>query len=203
MNPEKFCKRSVYDKTSFSDLALLDLYDLSRGSRNKRAVSGLLLWYSSVVPALFPFMVLSSVLSASGGVQALMRPFPVIFRFAGLSADGWYVLLTGLLCGCPMGSKDICRSLRGRADQLRGGEISLCTLQSSKSHVSRRFRLSHVCFPGPVVIFCLFYLRTSTPSRGPGQPDLPGENTPGPPFRPASPQRHRRSIPRSLSTPRS
>ena len=50
----------------------------------KGAVSGLLLWYSSVVPALFPFMVLSSVLSASGGVQALMRPFPVIFRFAGL-----------------------------------------------------------------------------------------------------------------------
>ena len=48
----------------------------------KGAVSGLLLWYSSVVPALFPFMVLSSVLSASGGVQALMRPFPVIFRFA-------------------------------------------------------------------------------------------------------------------------
>ena len=52
----------------------------------KGAVSGLLLWYSSVVPALFPFMVLSSVLSASGGVQALMRPFPVVFRFAGLSA---------------------------------------------------------------------------------------------------------------------
>ena len=51
----------------------------------KGAVSGLLLWYSSVVPALFPFIVLSSVLSASGGVQALMRPFPVIFRFAGLS----------------------------------------------------------------------------------------------------------------------
>ena len=71
----------------------------------KGAVSGLLLWYSSIVPALFPFMVLSSVLSASGGVQALMRPFPVIFRFAGLSADGWYVLLTGLLCGCPMGAK--------------------------------------------------------------------------------------------------
>ena len=50
----------------------------------KRAVSGILLWYSSFVPALFPCMVLYSVLSASGGVQALMRPFPVIFRFAGL-----------------------------------------------------------------------------------------------------------------------
>lgn len=79
----------------------------------------------------------------------------------------------------PHGSKDMCRSLRGRADQLRGGEISLCTLQSSKSHVSRRFRLSHVCFPGPFVIFCLFYLRASAPSRGPGQPDLPERTRPG------------------------
>lgn len=144
----------------------------------KGAVSGLLLWYSSVVPALFPFMVLSSVLSASGGVQALMRPFPVIFRFAGLSADGWYGSPHRSSLRLPHGSKDMCRSLRGRADQLRGGEISLCTLQSSKSHVSRRFRLSHVCFPGPFVIFCLFYLRTSTPSRGPGQPDLPERTRP-------------------------
>lgn len=71
----------------------------------KGAAAGLLLWYSAVVPALFPFMVLSSVLSASGGIRALMHPFTVFFRFLGLSADGWYVLLTGLLCGCPMGAK--------------------------------------------------------------------------------------------------
>ena len=132
----------------------------------KGAVSGLLLWYSSVVPALFPFMVLSSVLSAGNlplcrtvGGRLVCSPHRSSLRL-------------------PHGSKDMCRSLRGRADQLRGGEISLCTLQSSKSHVSRRFRLSHVCFPGPVVIFCLFYLRTSAPSRGPGQPDLPERTRP-------------------------
>ena len=141
----------------------------------KGAVSGLLLWYSSVVPALFPFMVLSSVLSASGGVQALMRPFPLCRTVGGRLVCSPHRSSLRL----PHGSKDMCRSLRGRADQLRGGEISLCTLQSSKSHVSRRFRLSHVCFPGPFVIFCLFYLRTSTPSRGPGQPDLPERTRPG------------------------
>lgn len=83
----------------------------------KGAAAGLLLWYSAVVPALFPFMVLSSVLSASGGISWLMRPFTVVFRFLGLSADGWYVLLTGLLCGCPMGAKTC-------ADFLAEGRIS-------------------------------------------------------------------------------
>lgn len=83
----------------------------------KGAAAGLLLWYSAVVPALFPFMVLSSVLSASGGISWLMRPFTVIFHFLGLSADSWYVLLTGLLCGCPMGAKTC-------ADFLAEGRIS-------------------------------------------------------------------------------
>ena len=83
----------------------------------KGAAAGLLLWYSAVVPALFPFMVLSSVLSGSGGISRLMQPFTAVFRFCGLSADGWYVLLTGLLCGCPMGAKTC-------ADFLAEGRLS-------------------------------------------------------------------------------
>lgn len=50
----------------------------------KGAAAGLLLWYSAVVPALFPFMVLSSVLSGSGGISRLMQPFTAVFRFCGL-----------------------------------------------------------------------------------------------------------------------
>ena len=107
----------------------------------KGAVSGLLLWYSSIVPALFPFMVLSSVLSASGGVQALMRPFPVIFRFAGLSADGWYVLLTGLLCGCPMGAKT-CADLYAEG-RISSGEAKF--LFALCNHPSPMFLAGFVC----------------------------------------------------------
>ena len=71
----------------------------------KGAAAGLLLWYSSVVPALFPFMVLSSMLSASQGIFRLVQPLALIFRFSRLSPEGIYVLLTGLFCGCPMGAK--------------------------------------------------------------------------------------------------
>lgn len=104
-------------KTTILALFSLIFMIFHAGLVTKGAAVGLLLWYSAVVPALFPFMVLSSVLSASGGISWLMRPFTVIFRFLGLSADGWYVLLTGLLCGCPMGAKTC-------ADFLAEGRIS-------------------------------------------------------------------------------
>jgi len=104
-------------KTTILVLVSLSFMIFHAGLVTKGATAGLLLWYSAVVPALFPFMVLSSVLSASGGISWVMRPFTVIFRFLGLSTDGWYVLLTGLLCGCPMGAKTC-------ADFLAEGRIS-------------------------------------------------------------------------------
>ena len=121
----------------------------------KGAASGLLLWYSSVVPALFPFMVLSSVLSASGGVQALMRPFPVVFRFAGLSADGWYVLLTGLLCGCPMGAKT-CADLYAKG-QISSGEAKF--LFALCNHPSPMFLAGFVypMFAAQLPLFCFVF----------------------------------------------
>ena len=61
---------------------------------------GLLLWYTSVVPSLFPFMVLSSLIVSSGGVSLLMKP---VRAFLGpwlpLSENGCYTLISGLLCG--------------------------------------------------------------------------------------------------------
>lgn len=82
------------------------------------AANGLLLWYSSVVPALFPFMVLSSLIVSGGGLSVLMAPFRLIFGpLLGLSDAGCYVLISGLVCGFPMGAKTC-------ADFLLTGQIS-------------------------------------------------------------------------------
>ncbi len=107
-------------KTTFFTLLSLIFMIFHADLVTKGAAAGLLLWYTAVVPALFPFMVLSSVLSASGGISWLMRPFTVLFRFCGLSSDGWYVLLTGLLCGCPMGAKTCADFIE--QDRIRLGE---------------------------------------------------------------------------------
>ncbi len=82
-------------------LLLLCSSKVTEGARQ-----GLLLWYTSVVPALFPFMVLSGLIVSGGGLNQIMRPFHIVLHpTLGLSNEGCYVLISGLLCGYPMGAK--------------------------------------------------------------------------------------------------
>ena len=69
------------------------------------AQAGLLLWFNVVLPTLLPFMLCSSLLISWGGAELLSRPLLPFFSFLGLSPAGGYCLLTGLLCGYPMGPK--------------------------------------------------------------------------------------------------
>lgn len=86
-------------------LALIPML-LHSGTVTDGARYGLLLWYQSVVPALFPFMVISGLIVQFGGVQILMEPFYHMLRyFLPVTRNGCYVLISGLLCGYPMGAK--------------------------------------------------------------------------------------------------
>lgn len=68
--------------------------------------SGLLLWYSSVLPVLFPFMLLCSLLLKFDCLKRLpdflTRPFQIVF---GVSTGGVFAIISGFLCGFPMGAK--------------------------------------------------------------------------------------------------
>lgn len=70
------------------------------------ASEGLLLWFQIVFPTLFPFMLITNLLMASGGISfaagILRRPFRRIF---GVSGNGSFGILAGFLCGYPMGAK--------------------------------------------------------------------------------------------------
>lgn len=102
---------------------------------------GLLLWYNSVVPALFPFMVLSGMIVAGGGISALMTPFYLILHpFFPVTKEGCYVLISGLLCGYPMGAKTCADFLReGRISQKEGNFLmAIC------NHPSPMFLLGYV-----------------------------------------------------------
>ena len=142
-------------KTSILALFSLLFMIFHAGLVTKGAAAGLLLWYSAVVPALFPFMVLSSILSASGGISWLMQPFTVVFRFCGLSADGWYVLLTGLLCGCPMGAKTCADFLAER--RLSSSEAKF--LFALCNHPSPMFLAGFVypMFASQLPLFCFVF----------------------------------------------
>ena len=102
---------------------------------------GLLLWYNSVVPALFPFMVLSGMIVAGGGISALMTPFYLILHpLFPVTKEGCYVLVSGLLCGYPMGAKTCADFLReGRLSQREGNFLmAVC------NHPSPMFLLGYV-----------------------------------------------------------
>lgn len=70
------------------------------------ASTGLLLWFQTVLPTLLPTMILADYLLQIGAdryVTTLMaRPLSMLF---GLSKDGSYGALVGLLSGYPMGAK--------------------------------------------------------------------------------------------------
>ncbi len=76
-------------------------------------------WYETMIPALFPMMLLSSIAVDTGMALQLGYIFnKTLFRLLKLSDHGCYCLITGFLFGFPMGAKTI-------SDMLHKGCISL------------------------------------------------------------------------------
>ena len=73
---------------------------------------GLKLCVSTVIPSLFPFMVLSELIVSSGAVvpvgKLLSRPFRWLF---GIRGEGSVAVLLGALCGFPVGAKSAVRAM--------------------------------------------------------------------------------------------
>ena len=70
------------------------------------AARGLALWGQTVVPVLLPFMLCTGAVVGFQATDLLVRPAAPLFkRLLGLSKEGSFVMLCGLLCGYPMGAK--------------------------------------------------------------------------------------------------
>ena len=70
------------------------------------AKSGLLLWFLTVLPTLFPFLLISRLLLDSCACSLLNKLLaPVISRLFGISAQGSFAFIVGSCCGYPMGQR--------------------------------------------------------------------------------------------------
>lgn len=70
------------------------------------ASTGLLLWFNTVLPTLLPFIIISNLLIHTCAIDVIARIIsPVLCRFFRVSPYGAFAVLTGFLCGCPMGGK--------------------------------------------------------------------------------------------------
>lgn len=105
------------------------------------ARDGLLLWFNRVIPALLPCMILSQLCLHSQILEKLTKaennPGG---RISGLSGYGWYIALTGLLCGIPMGARMVHDAFRSRKIKRREALLLL----TFSNQLSPAFLLEYV-----------------------------------------------------------
>ncbi len=85
-------------------------------------LEGFNVWASRALPALFPFMVLSGLIIRLELAERVVKAFtPVLGRLYHASSTACYVMLTGFLCGFPMGARTIAELYeRGRLSKRDG-----------------------------------------------------------------------------------
>ena len=105
------------------------------------ARQGLVLWGNVVLPTLLPFMICSGVIVAMDAIHILTGPFnPILSGILSLSDQGSFCLMSGLLCGYPMGAKTT-------SDFLDQGRLSVQEgkyLLAISNHPSPMFVLGYV-----------------------------------------------------------
>lgn len=139
------------------------------------AGKGLLLWFRVVLPTLLPFIILSNLLMQTHAVHYISKiTGPLFCRFFRISEYGSFAVLTGFMCGYPMGSKVT-------GDLIRCGKISRSEgeyLLSFCNNTSPMFIISYVLMQNlkqeelliPTLeilmgapILCSFIFRITTP----------------------------------------
>ncbi len=70
------------------------------------ASEGLLLWFQIILPTLFPFLLITNLLMTTGNMHLISSAFGTILtRIFHVSQNGSFAVVTGFLCGYPMGAK--------------------------------------------------------------------------------------------------
>lgn len=70
------------------------------------ATQGLLLWFNTVLPTLFPFLLITGLLIRTNAVKLISSAAgPVLGPLFGISPNASFAVIGGFLCGYPMGAK--------------------------------------------------------------------------------------------------
>ena len=87
-------------------LSVFFLFLFYRNAVISGALEGLVLWYLYVLPTLLPFMILTQMMMQTDTVYLVSRITESFMRlFPGVSGYGSFAVITGFLCGYPMGAK--------------------------------------------------------------------------------------------------
>ncbi|MBQ2801290.1 MAG: hypothetical protein IJF03_07875 [Lachnospiraceae bacterium] len=127
------------------------------------ARSGLMLWFKVLLPTLLPFMIISKLLIELNAISCLTFLFSSFFKkFFNLSKSGTFVLMTGFLCGYPMGAKLISELYKHK--QISHEES--CYLLTFCNNLSPMFISSFLtvsCFDAPELLPYVILIIYGTP----------------------------------------
>lgn len=90
------------------------------------AANGLRLWFDRMVPTLFPFMLLSTIMIRQNLTEGFAGSIhPIAGRLYRMSRNCVYCLLLGFLCGFPMGARTIAEMYERKQITKREAEFLL------------------------------------------------------------------------------
>lgn len=127
------------------------------------ARSGLMLWFKVLLPTLLPFMIISKLLIELNAISCLTFLFASFFeKFLKINKSGTFVVITGFLCGYPMGAKLISELYQHR--QISYEES--CYLLTFCNNLSPMFISSYLtvsCFDAPELLPYVILIIYGTP----------------------------------------
>lgn len=104
------------------------------------ASKGLLLWFHTVFPTLFPFLIITNLLMSTNCIRLIARLFgPLLNKIFRVSPNGSFAIIAGFLCGYPMGAKNFRRPDTYKTDFTAGRSVSTLLLQQYKSGLYFQF----------------------------------------------------------------
>lgn len=153
------------------------------------ASSGLLLWFQIVLPTLLPFIILSGLLIHTNSISVIARLLsPVLKKCFRVSKNGSFAVLSGFLCGYPVGAKVTADLILSERITKEEGKylLSFCNNTSPMfiiSYIVRQnlgsrelaFPSIMILFTSPILcsfLFRRFYRDTLTPQLAPASPEI-------------------------------
>ena len=125
-------------------------------------LTGLTLWFERMVPALFPFMMMSQLLICFRLIPIFLTLFrPLLKRLFFLPDAGLYCILTGFLCGFPMGAKNVAElHSRGQLSRSQAQTLlNFCNQIGPVYFVSFAYPILHQIYPAfplPAALFGMY-----------------------------------------------
>jgi len=120
------------------------------------AMLGLMSWYKNMIPALLPFMILTSFLIQTKWDTKIVRPISFILnRFLHVKEELLFVICVGFLCGFPMGSKVVAELYSEKRLTKNEAQYLLCFT----NNMSPAYFFGYVCpifYKGHSLIFPTF-----------------------------------------------